>query len=215
MTTTAQQIIEAGFARSTASDAGKLAVDGEMINNLNRRYQSMFAMMAKYQPDNVSASTTLTFASSPATVALPTDIINILRVEQQSGARAYLYKATEKDRTYLLSPGVYRRGNSLVTIGGASDPVAGTVWNLIYNDAPATLSVLASTLDTRFPVRYENILILDQAVYLSIKDEGRDAQRIAALKGEFAQEYKFFLDAIGASNTATESATPQPSTKTA
>jgi hypothetical protein len=212
MATLAQSIIEAAFAASTASDSGKLAVDGEMILHLNRKYQSMHAMMGRYQRANALAKTTLTFAGSPPSAALPTDIIDVVRVELASdGTRVYIVPVEEKDRTYNLASQscAFRQGNTLVSVGRAGDPVAGTVWNLFHMDAPATLSALSSTLDPRFPVRFEMVLVLDLAIYLSVKDEGRSPAAFQALKAEYQDEYETFKELIGASNTATESARQQ------
>lgn len=204
MSTSAQSIIESAFARSTASDAGKLAVDGELISHLNREYQNMHGLMAIHQPDNALAVIALTFAGVPASASLPTDIIDIVRLESSVDAtRAQLVPTADKDRTYHLKPAVHRKGNTLISVGRTGDPIVGTVLTMYYTDAPAAITALASTLDARFPVRFENVLVLSCAVYLSIKDEGRDASRMAALKREWQDEYTKFLTLIGASNTAT------------
>lgn len=208
MSTTVQQIIESAVARSTANDPGKLTVDGELIPKLNRRYQSIFARMALVGGDNLVAKTTLTFASSPPSVTLPTDIVDIVRLETNAGARTYLVPIRDKDRTWVMAPAVFRQGNSIVSLARSGDPIAGDTWTLFYKDAPATLSALSSTLDTRYPVRYEDALVIDLALYMAVKDENRDAQRIGALQNELTDELKMVYALIGGSDSA--QSTPHP-----
>lgn len=202
MSTTVQQIIESAIARSTANDAGKLTVDGELIPHLNRKYQSIFARMGMQGGDNFIAKTSLTFAGSPPSVALPTDIADIVRFETATGARTYLVPVRDKDRTWVIAPAVYRQGNTVVSRGLTGDPIATDTWTLFYKDAPTTLSALASTLDARFPVRFENALVVDLALYMSIKDENRDPNRIAALQRELDTENMLIDVLLGVSDTA-------------
>jgi hypothetical protein len=208
MATTVQQIIESAIARSTANDPGKLTVDGELIPHLNRKYQSIFARMALVGGDNLLAKTTLTFAGSPPSVTLPTDIVDIVRFELSGGGRTYLIPVRDKDRTWVLAPAVYRQGNAVVSRAASGDAIAGDIWTLFYKDAPTTLSALATTLDVRYPVRYENALVVDLALYMAIKDENRAPDRVAALQREVDAENALVDALIGGSDSA--QSTPHP-----
>jgi hypothetical protein len=203
--TTAQSLIESAYSRSTSNDAGKLAGDGELLLHLNRKYQSLYAIMAAFGGDNSLASTVLNFLGAPqAVAALPADVIDIIRLEQSNGAKAYLIPANEKDRSWHLAPSMYRQGNSIISRGLAGDPVNGTSIILYHLDAPAALSALASSVDTRFPVRYEEILVLDLAIYLSVKDEGRSEKEYKQLKDEYADAMAAFNLLVRGSNSAKE-----------
>jgi hypothetical protein len=201
--TTAQSLIESGYARSTANDAGKLASDGELLLHLNRKYQSLYAIMAVEGGDNALASTILVLAGGPpAFAALPVDVIDIKRLEQLSGAKAYLVPADEKDRSWHLAPAFYRQGNSLISLGRAGDLGVGGSVVVYHLDSPAALSALGSTTDPRFPVRYEDILVLDLAIYLSSKDEDRADKEYKQLKDEYADAMGMFNKLVKSSNTA-------------
>lgn len=202
--TTVQQIIEAGYARSTSNDAGKLAGDPELIAYLNRRYQMRFALLASASGDNKLASTVLNLAGSPASAALPTDIIDIIRVQNAAGAKVHVIPVDEKDRSWHVGPCVYRQGNSIVARGVAGDPVAGAALTLYHLDAPAALTLLASILDSRYPARFEGLLVLDLAVYLSTKDAGRDEGEYRELVIESEKEEKAFNILVYGSSTAKE-----------
>jgi hypothetical protein len=199
---TAQQLIEAGYARSTANDAGKLASDGELLLHLNRKYQSLYAIMALSGGDNALAKTTLVLAGAPAAAALPTDVIDIKRLELLDGSKAYLIPADEKDRSWHLAPSFYRQGGSIVSRGLTGDLGVGGSVVVYHLDAPAALAALATSTDPRFPVRYEDILVLDLAIYLSTKDDGRDETEYKQLKDELADAMTMFNALVRGSNTA-------------
>lgn len=220
--TSVQAVFEAALARSTANDGGKLVVDGEMIAHLNRFYQQRHALMAVFMPDNAAVSATQTFATSGprVTSALPggsTGLtpIDIIKIEALSisgasaGARVYMTPIRDKDRIWNLTPAVYREGNSLVSCGRPGDPVNGSTATMFYVDPPAVLSALSSTLDPRYPVRFEMGLILNSALYMAIKDEERNPAHIAGLQAELDADNKTFLKLIGASDTVMGNAAGQ------
>lgn len=213
MTTTAQQLIEAAYARSTASDAGKLAVDGEMLVHLNRTYQNTFARYSQASGDNALASISTTWAGAPAIISLPTDIVDIVLLQNAAGQTVRLIPAREINRTWHLAPACIRVSNTLQTrgalagaFGALADPIAGDAVRMFYKDSPATLSALGSTLDARYPVRFEHLLIADLALYLWSKDEGRPADRGQELMAELQRQEAYFVSIVGPSNTARESA---------
>lgn len=207
--TSVQAIIEAAYSRSTANDPGKLAGDSELIAYLNRRYQLRFALLAAASGDNMLAKTSIALVGSPAALALPADMIDLIRVENASGAKVHVVPSDEKDRSWHLTPAVYRQGQSLVSLMRASDPGIASVLTLFYLDAPAALTLLASALDARYPARFENLLIVDLALYLSSKDAGRDGGEYEELQGEMAGEEKAFNLLVYGSATAKERPIPQ------
>ena len=207
--TTAQQIIEAGYLRSTLNDPGKLAIDAELIAYLNRRYQLRFALLAAASGDNMLASALLNLAGSPAAAALPADIIDIIRVKNAAGATVHVIPADESERSWHVAPCVFRQGLSLVSRMKTGDPGVGSTLTLFHLDAPAALTALASALDARYPARWENLLINDIAVYLSVKDDGRDENEYKQLELEVEKDERAFNLLVYGSATAKERPVPQ------
>jgi hypothetical protein len=197
--TTAQQIIEAGYARSTLNDPGKLAGDLELIGHLNRRYQLRCAELALAAGDNWLSRQTISFVGSPATLSLPADVIDLNRLEAADGSKVHLIPNDEKDRAWHVGPSVIRVGNTIVTRGKSGDPGTGFPLTVHLLDAPVALVALASVLDPRYPARHEPLLILDLSIYLSIKDEGRDMNDWTQLVHERDDvEKKFYRELFGA-----------------
>jgi len=209
---TVQDIYEGALARSTANDAGKLVTDGEAVKVLDRIFQCLYAIMAIGDPTRALAKTNLAALSgSPASVALPTDTIDIRRIESVSGTisagtKINLIPVEEKGRGWHLAPCVFRQGGSIVTRGSAGDPASGDVLTVWHMDAPAALTALGTTIDTRFPTRYHELLVLHLAIYMASKDAGaRQAAEFQALQEERKAYLAMFLQLCNLSMTALES----------
>lgn len=205
---TAQQIIEAAYARSTANDPGKLATDGEMISVLDRLFQALYAVRAAAEPSGALARANLAaLAGSPASATLPTDMIDLRRVQRNSdSAKVNVIPVEEIDRSWHLAPAIYRQGNSVVSRGGAGDPVAGDTLTIFHLDAPATITALVSVLDARFPVRHHELLVVELAIYLATKDAGaRQAPEFQALVNTRNMYLETFMRLSGLSMTALQS----------
>lgn len=203
---TAQQLIEAAYSRSVANDPGKLATDGELLGVINRIYQTLYALKAVSAPEQHLATAVLTFTGL-VTNALPTDIIDIRGVDGLTGAVAAGAKINvipieEKARGWHLAPRVYRRGGVLVSVGGAGDPVNTDTVTLIHLDSPATLVALATSTDARFPVRFEELIIVEAAMYLSTKDPNRDPGEFSKLTAYRNMQIEAFFRLCGLSMTA-------------
>lgn len=206
MSTTVQQIIEAAYARSTANDPGKLATDGELLALTNRIYHALWAIAAVANPAAfTSRVATTALAGAPASTALTTDVIDVRRVQTAAAAKVNVIPLEEIDRSYHLAPAVYRQGGVLVSRGLAGDPVAGDILTIFQLDAPADLTLLASVLDVRFPTRNMELVITMIAMYLSTKDEGRDAAEFAKLKSYHDTTMETFIRLSGLTMTALQS----------
>lgn len=203
MATTVQQVLEAGYSRSTANDPGKLATDAELMGRLNRIYQGLYALAARQRPDEFATKQEITLIGGDAHYVLPADLIEVRRLQNAGGAQVHLIPAAEIKRLWHVPPCVYRTGGTLYSRGQASDPVPAdvlTAWFLLSGTA---LVALGTVIDAAFPTRHIEILVNDIALYLDAKDEDRDpaqfqklvrdqATRLAA----FALEYDLSASAL-------------------
>lgn len=201
--TTAQVWIEAAYNRSSANDPGKLSQDAELLDALNRIYQRLYSLFAKARPDEAASETTVTLSGSPATGTLPTDIIAVRRLYNATGAVVHLIPSEERTRSWHLAPSVYRQGLSLISRNKAGDPVAGDVLTLTLLDAPTAITALTTAIDARFPTRHHQLPVDVLALYLSVKDDGRNplahqklVADVAQSASAFAAEYDLAADAL-------------------
>lgn len=203
MPTTAQDIIEFAYLRSSGNDPGKLADDPELIAHLNRLYLRFYALFGMARPDLVNTTMDIELEGNPAKQVMAPVPIEVLKIHNEDLQQVNLIPATERDKLWHLHPCVYRSGAYIISRALGGDPVACDILTLTIQDAPVDLTVLASTLDPRFPVRHHQLLIDSIALYLDTKDEGRDpaeheklAKEFALAIGAFATEYDLEPDAL-------------------
>ena len=186
--TTVQTIVAGAYLRSTTFDAGKLALDAELISHLNRVYQRVWPLIARARPDQYSAETTLTLSGVPASATLPASILDILETQDSDGTLVNVIPSGDRQRRWNLAPCVYRIGTTLKSRNDTGDPVGGDILTMVYLDQPTTLDALTDELDTRWPVRHDQLLVDYLATYLAVKDGGmKDGDR-AALRSELQQD---------------------------
>jgi len=217
MADTAQVIIEAAYLRSTANAPGKLAVDQEMVDYLDLVHQGYCALLAAAAPERWIATDSATWSGTPATLAIAhSDIIDLHRIENTATqAEITLGPVAEKARAWFAGVPFCWRGAqaagfaTLFSRGTAIDPQTGDGATYWYLDAPATISALSSTIDARFPKRHEQLLILDLAIYLSLKDVEEDRKdEMDRLKAEREAHYAAFEQLNGIVHTATQTVWP-------
>lgn len=192
MSTQVADILDGAYNRATDNDPGKLAQDGELIAHLSRVYQRAWPLMARARPDEFNSTTTTTINGVPPNGPLPADVIALLGVFNASGAPVWVGATTDRARLWQLAPALYRQGTRLVSRNQAGDPLAGDVLTVVVLDAPAALVFLTDTLDPRWPVRHVQLLVDVLAVYLSVKDAGRDASDRSAIASELQQSIAAF-----------------------
>lgn len=208
--TTASDLIQAGYARSTANDPGKLATDLELLGRLNRSYQGLYALAARQRPDSFTTVALVTL-DALASFVLPTDYIDVLPITNAAGKRVHLIPARETMRLYHVAPCLYQKGNTIVSRGNAGDPVTGDVLTVPQLASAAPLVALSTAVDAKFPTRHHECLVNDLALYLDAKDEDRDPdqfKKLAADQGAkmaaFAAEYDLDASALEFMHNAAE-----------
>jgi hypothetical protein len=190
-------ILSGAYLRSTSFDPGKLALDDELIEHLNRVYQRVWPLLARARPDQFGASTTLAWSGTPAMCSLPASILDLLDTLDGDGATVNVIPVQDRQRRWVLAPAIYRQGMTLRSRGETGDPVAGDSLALSYLDQPAALTDLTDETDTRWPVRHDQLLVDFLAVYLATKDSGMKPDDRAGLLRELQQDVATLVNDFG------------------
>lgn len=209
MPATVQQIIEAGYIRSTRNTPGVTAQDPELIGFLNRVYAAYFLLMAKASPDRFRSELPVALAGAPAAAAIPATVRDIVYAEDATGAEVSVVPREEAGRSWHLAPCLIWIGSSVRSRAQTGDPVAGATITLLVLLAASTLTALTDTLDARFTDEYLELLILEIAVYLAIKDPNRDSDEVKQMGEERAAAQAAFLRGNGYSTSAVRSPAAQ------
>jgi hypothetical protein len=202
MSTTAKQIIEAAYSRSTFNDPDKLATNAELIGVIDRRLKQLYSIAARANPTYFGKSADVVGVASA--YARPTDAELVMRIEGSVGT---VTDGTEvsivpfEDRNAEMAPVVYLFGSNYISPGGSGNPAATDTLTFSYSKRHPNLdTTLASdhstnTLDSSWPEQFNDLLVLHVAKYLAAKDNR--TTEISVLAAEEAALMEVFLRHLG------------------
>lgn len=186
---TVQDIIVAAMARDARLRGEWLTTYAtELTAVVHRAQQAAFLLGTQRNPSYWS--TRVTMAASSGAWARPTDANMVYRLRYLAEPVAVVAEEDEAD----LGAGrlaVYEEGQSYYPCTGGL--LAGTEQlTARVSEAPATLTTTSQALDTRWPTRFNDLLILPVFQYLQVKDGRPD---VAQLAGAELEEWRTLFTA--------------------
>lgn len=193
VTTTPQMILDGAYAKSLKNKPGSIATESvELLQLVIRATRGLYAFAARINPTYFAESAVVAFAG--AGWARPQQAEAVFRIENAVPAEVVVVPFDDRGAEKGL-PAVYAFGQVYrPASAGAPDPQAGNL-TFFYSKRPTDPATLAATLDALWAEQFNELLILEVAIYLSIKD-GRadelvsyrsDRDRWAALFGAFLE----------------------------
>lgn len=195
VTTTPQELMEAAYAKSQKNNPGQLATEStELFQLVIRMLRKFYSIAARVNPTYFAATSTV----SPPGAATPWDrpegAESVFRIEE-SGAEVVVVPFDHRDAE-SGKPAVYRFGKQYYTAGNASDPDPATdslvFW---YSKRPTDPTDYTSPVDADWEEQFNELVILEIALYLAIKDAGstgRDIE-IAQLADDRDRQLRMFI----------------------
>lgn len=199
----ASDVIVAALARSSKNMADDLVTrSAELVPALNRSLRGAYAIAARVNPEYVGAIVSVT---GVAGVWLrPAAADSVWWVESMAGVRVAVVPPAERDAD-VGRPSIYRLGRSYVTVGRTVpvlDPAATETLRFFCAMRPDLLLTLADVLPVSWDRAYDDLLILDLAMYLALKDgRGEELAPLRAERAGWLQLYVNFLTHESASLT--------------
>lgn len=188
MATTGQEIIEAGYGKSTKNRMATIATDAvELLGVVNRSLLKYFSRIARTNPVFIAATETVTFNVG---WARPVTAQSILRIESNVAVEVRVVPFNDRAAEPTL-PSVYRLGRTFYSAGNANDPTSGDLI-FIFARFPTVLASLAAQLDAAWPEQFNECLIHEVALYLANKDGRND--ELAGLESERDEWSKLLLE---------------------
>lgn len=184
---TGEDIVYAAYGFSSSNQPGKIADEAsELLEFLNRATRAFFAIAARVNPAFFGTQSAVSFASSkwvrPATAEL------VFRIETAALAEVVVVPIEDRAAEPSLA-GVYTVGREYFPRGLANDP-SGTL--TFWHSRQATpIAALANTIDAGWPENFNQLLSLEVAGYLALKD-GR-AEELGGLAAQRDWWLKLFL----------------------
>lgn len=195
MATTVQQILTAAYAKSTKNRPGTIATENtELLQTVYRAMAGLFAFAARVNPTYFAKSSGVVGAGAPASFARPADAESIFRIETNTGAEVAVVPYFDKSAESGM-PAVYRIGQQFISAGNAGDPAAGVTLTFFYSKRPDVPATLASTIDPLWNEQYNELLVLEVAIYLAAKDGRMDeVQQLVGERNRWVALFVAFLE---------------------
>jgi hypothetical protein len=170
VTTTVQDILDAAYSRSTQNNPGTIATEStELLSVVQRALDGTYAMAARINPTFFAAESQVAAPGAGLPWARPELAEAIFRIEN---AGVEVVVVPYDDRTAEAGlPAVYEWGQGFYEAGNAGDPDdTADALDFFYATRPATLTLLTSTLDSMWREQFNELLVLEVAIYLAVKD---------------------------------------------
>ena len=177
--TPAELFVDA-YAKSKKNQPGKIAAEGtELLGVANRALRATFMVAARVNPFFYMDSEDVSYAAPGW--AYPDNAEAIYRIEMADGTEVVVVPFDDRDAE-SGSPAVYRAGQVFRQADPTGDPETTDDLTIYFTRIPTDAATTATAMDTAFPVSYRELLVLEIAIYLALKDGRMDEAEV--LKGQ-------------------------------
>lgn len=192
VTTTPKDLMEAAYAKSMKNNPGQIATEStELLQLVIRTIRKFYSVAARVNPLHFATSATVTFPGASTPWTRPEGAESVYRLETAAGAEIVVVPENDRDAEEGLAA-VYYQGKKYYEAGNASDPDPSAdsivFW---YSKRPTDPASITATIDADWDEAYNELLILEIALYLTNKD-GR-AEELAHLHGEREEWLRLFI----------------------
>lgn len=187
MATTPQELLEAAYAKSTKNDPQVLATeDPELLNQVTRYLQALFAAGTRVNLTYFGKKESVTKGGTGW--ARPVTAEAVWLITKADGTKVHIVPFD--DQALMGSaPAVYRYGGMYHEANGSLASVSSLDFHYSSQcEAPATLT---TAIDSRWPERFNELLVCLLAYYLAVKD-GRP-EEYAGLEAQIEHHSALYL----------------------
>lgn len=188
---TAEDIIIGAYGYSTKNRPDQIATKAtELLRIVNRAFMGIYTVAGHVNPDFFADETAVAFAAPGW--ARPALALSVWRIENGTGVEVKVVDRRDK----AAEPGwpaVYELKKIYRSAGNALDPVAGNL-TFCYSLLPTPAALIGSTVDANWIEQYNELPILETAIYLALKDGRMDeVQELKADRDKWAQLFIEYL----------------------
>lgn len=155
------------MGKSLKNIPGQIATQAtELLNLLNRSMEGLYAFAARVNPTYFAETASVGFAGAGWT--RPAAAESIIRIETPGFVEVIVVPFDQRDAE-PGKPAVWRFGQLFRSAGNANDPTSGNL-TFFYAKRPTAPVALANTLDPLWAEQFNELLALEVAIYLALKD---------------------------------------------
>ena len=201
VTTTPRDILNGAYGRSSKNKPGTIATEAtELLQLVIRATRGLYLVGARVNPTYFAEQGDVTFAAGAW--ARPATANTIFLTERTAATTGGVGAAGDEvalvpydDKAAEEAIGaVYRMGKSFFSAGNPNDPTGGDL-RFYYARRPTSPATLDTALDAMWEEDYNELLMLEVAIYLAMKD-GR-SEEVGALRLDrdaWARHFVSFLE---------------------
>lgn len=192
MVTTAQDIVDAAMGRSLKNIPNQIATGAtELLKTVNRAMDGLYAFAARVNP--LFFADSLSVAYSAPGWARPPQAESVFRIEDPSFVEVVVVPYDQRDAE-PGKPALYRLGQVFRSAGNTNDPTSGNL-TFFYSKRPTAPAALANTLDSLWAETFNELLSLEVAIYLALKDgRAEEIQGLMADRDRWVTLFVAFLE---------------------
>jgi hypothetical protein len=193
VTTTAQDILTGALARSLKNSPDRLATNAtELLQLVIRSMRGLYAFAARVNPTYFAESAVVAFAAGGW--ARPELAESVFRIENPTPTEVVVVPFDDR-KAEPSRPAVYRLGGKFITAGNALDPVAGNLTFFYARRPTSPANLTPATLDAQWTEQFNELLMLEVAIYLAIKDgRAEEVGSLTADRDKWAQLFVAYLE---------------------
>lgn len=189
---TADELVTAAMGYSTKNRPDQIATKAvELLRIVNRAFMGIYTVAGHVNPEFFADETAVAFAAGPpAGWTRPALALSVWRIENPAGVEVKVVDRNDK-AAEIGWPAVYMLKKVYRTAGNALDPVAGNL-TFCYSLLPTLVAAIANPVDANWIEQYNELAILEIAIYLALKDGRLD--EVAALKADRDKWAQLFIE---------------------
>lgn len=192
-TTTAQNIIDWAYGKSLKNRPGDIATAGtELLNLVVRSMHGLYAYAARVNPVFFAETAAVTYVAPGW--ARPPLAESVIRIEDGT-LREVVVVPYDQRNAEPGKPALWRFGQIYrpATLA-APNPQTGTL-TFFYAKRPTTPATVNATLDPLWTEQFNELLVLEMAIYLALKDgRGEEVPGLTAERDRWVTLYTGFLE---------------------
>lgn len=213
--TTPQEVIDDAYGHSLKNQPGETATDDpELLGVVNRAIRGLYAYAARINPTYFGVVDTVSHDGADGWPR-PSGAESVWHIEINSSGDVVAVVPFDDKQAERDLPSVYRFGQIYRPADAGNGPTDTDDLDIYYSKRPSDPGGLAQALDTTWPEQFDQLLALEVAVYLALKDGRRgELQTLLPERNRWAQRFGAFLEHETANERRRNAAVRQIHTET-
>jgi hypothetical protein len=169
VTTTPQDILNAAYAKSTKNQPGSISTEStELLQVVIRALRGLYSFAARVNPMCFAAMSTAVWDTDGW--PWPEGAESLFKIENNANGSLIVVVPFDDTGAEAGKPAVFNLGNKFYPAGNANDPDNAVTLAYRYSKRPDSPADLNTALDGTWLEQFNELLSLEVAMYLALKD---------------------------------------------